>query len=576
MKRKRSKFLAVMMIAFVLLTTVACQGETTTTTTSSVSGTTTTTTTGSGTTQSTTQPTNPGQLVTEPTTISIGLPQSTLITDYEDNDFTRFIQDKTGLTIEFELYPSQDASQKLEIMVNGGSELPDTLMGFGLTDAAVLNYGSNGVFIDLKDYFEEGLATNFEYAMTTITEEMSPEELLVQITSTDGGIYAYPRYGSEIYNQWPNRWYIQQTWLNAVGKDVPTTTDELYDVLVAFRDQDPNQNNKADEIPMLGCQTNQTTPERMIMNSFIYWSPGTYLNVEASKLSVPFTTDEWREGLRYLNKLCSEDLLNPLSYTMDNAQYKTYTDLPEGQTTIVGIWMGAPSQSFDNNVNYKRRNEYVGMPPMTGPNGVKYSPYNPPTPGYAAHVTSFCDDPELAFRFFDNFWDIETSIRGRFGVEGKNWNWASEGQKSLFEQVGVDIKASITQDITVWGQTNNTLWTNVNPYFIPSWIMDGIVVDATGEVSALPMIARLVGQMVGLRPDEVVPRLKYSEDEVRENAELDTVIKTYVNESMVRFIVGDLDINDNGAWENYLNELNSMNLNRWIELAQQAYDRMTK
>ena len=164
---------------------------------------------------------------------------------------------------------------------------------------------------------------------------------------------------------------------------------------------------------MLGCETNQTTPERMIMNSFVYWNPGSYLNVTDGQIWVPFDTDEWREGLRYLNRLVRENLLSAQTYTMDNAQYKTYTDLPEGEDTIVGIWMGAPSQSFDNNVNYKRRNEYVGMAPMAGPEGVRYSPYSMPAPGYGAHVTSFCENPELAFRFLDCFWDIETSIRGR-------------------------------------------------------------------------------------------------------------------------------------------------------------------
>lgn len=516
------------------------------------------------------------KLVDEPTTITVGIPQSTLITDYVENDFTKWIEEQTGLTLEFELFPTTDSQQKLEIMVNGGAKLPETLIAFGLSDAAVLNYGQNGVFTDLKDYFDQGLAVNFAHAMTTITDELTPEQMLAQITSADGGIYAYPSYGSQIYDQYPNRWYIQQSWLDAVGMQVPTTTEELYDVLVAFRDKDPNGNGKADEIPMLGCETNQTTPERMIMNSFVYWNPGSYLNVTDGQIWVPFDTDEWREGLRYLNRLVRENLLSAQTYTMDNAQYKTYTDLPEGADTIVGIWMGAPSQSFDNNVNYKRRNEYVGMAPMAGPEGVRYSPYNMPAPGYGAHVTSFCENPELAFRFLDSFWDIETSLRGRYGVEGVNWNWAQEGQQSLFQQVGTDIPASITQDLAVWGTTNSSIWATNSPLFVPSWMMDGIVVDATGEKSALPMIARLVGQLIGLKPDEVVPNLKYSEDENAEAAELSTLIRTYVNESMTRFIVGDLDINDDAAWETYKGELSSMQLSRWIELAQQCYDRMTK
>ena len=123
-----------------------------------------------------------------------------------ENDFTKWIEEQTGLTLEFELFPTTDSQQKLEIMVNGGAKLPETLIAFALSDAAVLNYGQNGVFTNLKDYFDQGLAVNFAHAMTTITDELTPEQMLAQITSADGGIYAYPSYGSQIYDQYPNRW----------------------------------------------------------------------------------------------------------------------------------------------------------------------------------------------------------------------------------------------------------------------------------------------------------------------------------------------------------------------------------
>ncbi len=35
---------------------------------------------------------------------------------------------------------------------------------------------------------------------------------------------------------------INRTWLNTLGLEMPTTTEEFRNVLIAFRDQDPNQN----------------------------------------------------------------------------------------------------------------------------------------------------------------------------------------------------------------------------------------------------------------------------------------------------------------------------------------------
>ena len=47
---------------------------------------------------------------------------------------------------------------------------------------------------------------------------------------------------------------VNKDWLNKLGLKKPTTVDELYDVLVAFRDKDPNGNVKKDEIPFIGLR----------------------------------------------------------------------------------------------------------------------------------------------------------------------------------------------------------------------------------------------------------------------------------------------------------------------------------
>ena len=43
---------------------------------------------------------------------------------------------------------------------------------------------------------------------------------------------------------------IRQDWLDKLGLSMPTTVDEWYNVLKAFR-ADPNGNGKADEIPCI-------------------------------------------------------------------------------------------------------------------------------------------------------------------------------------------------------------------------------------------------------------------------------------------------------------------------------------
>ena len=64
-------------------------------------------------------------------------------------------------------------------------------------------------------------------------------ELTRHITLPDGSIAALP-YITETPMQ--NYLWINQAWLKSLGLSMPTTAQELVDVLTAFRDRDPNKN----------------------------------------------------------------------------------------------------------------------------------------------------------------------------------------------------------------------------------------------------------------------------------------------------------------------------------------------
>ena len=75
------------------------------------------------------------------------------------------------------------------------------------------------------------------------------------ITAPDGHIYSFPwieELGSgkrsiQAVDDIPLDKY---EWLDELGLEIPTTTEELKEVLIAFKTQDPNGNGEADEIPM--------------------------------------------------------------------------------------------------------------------------------------------------------------------------------------------------------------------------------------------------------------------------------------------------------------------------------------
>ncbi|WP_227484998.1 extracellular solute-binding protein [Bifidobacterium longum] len=114
--------------------------------------------------------------------------------------------------------------------------------------------------------------------------------------------------------------FINKTWLDKLGLQVPTTWDELENVLKAFKTEDPNGNGQADEIPM---------NIRKLDSYFTYYSPMLLLNSTGivtgfNKGASPtgfyakngvvksfLTSDEYKEVVKYYHKLISEGLIPP-------------------------------------------------------------------------------------------------------------------------------------------------------------------------------------------------------------------------------------------------------------------------
>lgn len=224
-------------------------------------------------TQATTENSTDGTTSDRKEKLVIALQTYSFITDYDNNYLTKLLEDKLGIDIEFYLLSadSSEATTQLSLMVSAGEQMPDIICTNGALSAeAILDYGSKGVLIPLGDMLNNPeIAPNFN----SVVSEEDRNIMLEGSTSADGNIYSMTQYEPQAWNMTPYRFYINQTWLDKLGLNVPTTTDEYKEVLKAFATQDPNGNGQADEIPAYGFTAgtygeNITIP---LMNSFIYY-----------------------------------------------------------------------------------------------------------------------------------------------------------------------------------------------------------------------------------------------------------------------------------------------------------------
>ena len=62
-------------------------------------------------------------------------------------------------------------------------------------------------------------------------------------------------------------------------------------------------------------------------------------------------------------------------------------------------------------------------------------------------------------------------------------------------------------------------------------------------------------------------------EEVEERADFTSDLTSYISKSRANFLSGNLDPNNDADWNDYLNNLKSLKYDRWIEIAQTAWDR---
>ena len=108
----------------------------------------------------------------EKVTLTVGIPQSSTVTDYDDNAFTNYIEEIANVEIEFQYFSGAagEYKQQLALMCGAKEELPDVLIGFQFTNYLANEYGDDGYFIDLTEYLEKS-APNYKAQLENLDKE---------------------------------------------------------------------------------------------------------------------------------------------------------------------------------------------------------------------------------------------------------------------------------------------------------------------------------------------------------------------------------------------------------------------
>jgi len=511
----------------------------------------------------------PGTLpiVKEMVTLSIGVVQDPNVISYayEDNYLTKYLQDRTNVALEIELFPDIDVDQKIEIMVSSGAKLPDILFGLGMTDDRVrFRNGQAGALIPLNDYYEQ-LAV--EIKRSSIIADFEYEDLLKYIVSPDGNIYGLAEISNCIPDLTTHRAWFNMNFLDAVGLEIPQTQDEFVTVLRAFKELDPNGNGRSDEIPMLGSTNGwNADPITWLMQQYIYVNNKSdrYMLIENGALDVAYDKPEWRDGLRFTKSLIDEGLLSTLSFTQD---YTAYRGMVAADEQIVGLGVSGSISGFGQNIQY-----HEGADAILGPNGSRYTVYTPGLPWTYLAITKYCEDPVVAFLWCCSHYSDELyQIIYQYGEPDVNWEYSKPGTIGMYEGLGIPALFRVTK--ICYGEPSSSHWQHGPlPFVAQKRIINGMESDGNENNNELKN-AKAVTRLAQYVPDlsKIFVKNIYTPDEIDQTSEIRTNLRLYIDEASVLFVTGALDIEKD--WDAYLQELNNLKYKEILAVDQEAYTR---
>jgi putative aldouronate transport system substrate-binding protein len=520
-------------------------------------------------------------IVKEKITISIGIPAPTDPTvKMSENYFTKKLEEKTNIHINWVEIGGASFKEQINLAFASG-DMPDMIStGAGMVNrfskTEEAQFGSQGLIIPLNKLVE-----NQGYYIKNVFKEQP--ELQKYITTPDGNIYALPNIDDGYHVTYPQKVWLNTTWLKNLNLSMPKTVDDFYNVMKAFKDNDPNKNGKKDEIPFSTVSKDGANAEidGFLMEPFTYSPSGDRLWVNNGKVILSAAEANYKEGLKYLNKLYKEGLIYKESFTQNVKEQININE--SGNAPTIGTFAGMHLGHGLNLTASKRWQQYESVPPLTGPSGKAQAMYDPYTTRYTTGfvtITKNCKNPEAAFKLADYMYSEEATMAAMVGREGKEWTKAEQGQIGLdgrqakYTTITVDTKNPEFQNI-IWGQS----WANNRGFdYQMSWAYPKDPYDP----AVSPMIGRMriffnatkEHEKFGQKAENVLPALYYKQDAIGEIAQLKTTINDYVNESVVRFITGNKDIDK--EWDSYISQLNSIGLKRYLQVIQENYDTQYK
>lgn len=465
----------------------------------------------------------------------------------EDLVMLPILEEQTGVKVEWQAFPYEIAKEKFSLALSSG-DYADAIGGWCLSESDLLTYGVNmGIFVPLEDIFEK-YCPNIQ----ALLELPGVRETM---TAPDGHIYAIPYVlGAPKVDFNP---YINQRWLDNLGLEMPKTTEELKEVLKAFKAQDANGNGDPnDEIPF-SADPNNRNKITLMFGAFGESVDKYGMTMHGDKLEFAGTSDAYKEGVKFFADLYKEGLVDNEIFTQDLATWKA-----KGGQDLYGCSIAYGSGDF---LPYEPGTtpDFTQLPVLSSPQCDKpvwlANTYGTDVLKNQLVITDKAKNPEIICRWFDNLFTLDNSAQVNWGPIDKVIFADGETADGLVQYRKIDT--------TTWEQEERDKyeWANLFPQSIPRYIPANYKLKE--DLPPFPekdtVDAAYASSLIN-----PVPKYWVDPDSAAELSDLQTALEAYMSQKLAQWISGQGDVEK--EWEEYKAYLSSLGLERYVELRKTA------
>lgn len=495
-----------------------------------------------------------GKLTNDPNaTISIGTMDSFYTPASYTTNLPIFaeIEKKTGVKIKWDVVPTTQYNTVMQVRIAaGGDDLPDIVLAVG--DVAKL--AQDGIFIPLDD-----LINKYGKDIQAIYEQYP---LTKALNMSDGHIYSISTVIAGSQTVTPYTHLVRKDWLDKLGLKEPETIDEWYTVLKAFKENDPNGNGKADEIPLSApghVWYFMKLGEAWGLHPF--YTCGWYPDSNG-KMQYEFIDSRYKEFLTWLNKLYKEGLIDKEFLTINTDQLKG--KISRNIIGAVPDWSSA-IQSYEEALksNSVQDAHFVGTVPPKGPTGIQKGEVAGII-GAQYGITKASKNPELAMKWINYVYGTkEGQALTNFGIEGYSYTKDANGEISFTDYILKNPnKLSVQDALSAMGCLPNIPYVQLKD-------------NAVAQLASFPErmrndILNVSNKAEGMYESEILLPPATAEENTKING-LGSDLSTYVWEMTGKFIIGQESLDN---FDGYVEKVKSLDLEQLTEVRQARYDRL--